>query len=126
MADELAKSDSHELVGLLHAHGGDISLPLPFERDIFLFDTHVAGTSYVDGIEELEPQLNIGDKLNFFRETDNPHDARAIVIRNDGGSKLGYVPRVDNVVFSRLMDAGKLLLAAFRPRRCRESGLKSR
>jgi len=109
MADELAKSDSHELVGLLHAHGGDISLPLPFERDIFLFDTHVAGTSYVDGIEELEPQLNIGDKLNFFRETDNPHDARAIVIRNDGGSKLGYVPRVDNVVFSRLMDAGKLL-----------------
>ncbi|MBQ6555823.1 MAG: HIRAN domain-containing protein [Firmicutes bacterium] len=27
------------------------------------------------------------------------------------GKKLGYVPKKDNIVFSRLMDAGKLLIA---------------
>lgn len=33
----------------------------------------------------------------------------AIVIKNVDGVKIGYVPRDDNAVFSRLMDAGKLL-----------------
>ncbi|HBQ86290.1 MAG TPA: restriction endonuclease, partial [Syntrophomonas sp.] len=28
---------------------------------------------------------------------------------NADGVKIGYVPKVDNVIFSRLMDAGKLL-----------------
>ncbi|MFV0267763.1 MAG: HIRAN domain-containing protein [Draconibacterium sp.] len=49
------------------------------------------------------------DRLDFFREPDNPHDAKAIVIKNMDGIKVGYVPREDNVIFSRLMDAGKLL-----------------
>jgi hypothetical protein len=39
----------------------------------------------------------------------NPYDHKAIVIKNADGVKIGYVPRADNVVFSRLMDAGKLL-----------------
>ncbi len=84
-------------------------MPTPFERDIFLFATTVAGTSYVEGIEELEPHLSEGDKLDFFREPDNAYDKRAIVIKNGDGVKIGYVPRRDNIVFSRLMDAGKLL-----------------
>ena len=86
-------------------------MPKPFERDIFLFDTYVAGTGYVEGIEELEPHLHIDDRLDFFREPDNPHDSRAIVVKNSGGAKIGYVPKADNVIFSRLMDAGKLLFA---------------
>lgn len=45
----------------------------------------------------------------FFREPDNPHDPNAIVIKNADGVKVGYVPRADNLIFSRLMDAGKLL-----------------
>jgi hypothetical protein len=106
---ELVKSEGGELVGLLHGKGGGLAIPKPFERDIFLFETHVAGTSYVEGIEELEPHLNVDDKLDFFREPDNPHDRKAIVIKNADGVKIGYVPRADNVVFSRLMDAGKLL-----------------
>ena len=45
----------------------------------------------------------------FLRQQDNPYDANAIEIRNDMNVKIGYVPKADNIVFSRLMDAGKLL-----------------
>ncbi len=43
---------------------------------------------------------------SFF---DNPYDKRAIVIKNADGVKIGYIPRADNKIFARLMDAGKLL-----------------
>lgn len=107
MAD-LVTTNSGGLVGLLHGQGG-LTIPQPFERDIFLFDSSVAGTSFIEGIEELEPHLNIGDRLQFFREPDNPHDKQAIVIKNNDGVKIGYVPKADNLIFSRLMDAGKVL-----------------
>jgi len=106
---ELIKGEGKDLVGLFHGKGGNLPIPKPFARDIFLFDTYVAGTSYIEGILELEPHLNIDDKLDFFREPDNMYDRRAIVIKNVDGVKIGYVPKVDNVIFSRLMDAGKLL-----------------
>jgi hypothetical protein len=61
------------------------------------------------GIDELEPFLNIDDKLEFFREPDNTYDPKAIVIKTTDGVKIGYVPEKDNVIFARLMDAGKLL-----------------
>ena len=32
-----------------------------------------------------------------------------IVIKTVDGVKIGYVPKQDNVIFARLMDAGKLL-----------------
>lgn len=106
---DLVKSGGNDLIGLLHGKGGGLAIPRPFERDIFLFDTHVAGTSFIEGIEELEPHLKLGDKLDFFREPNNPHDDKAIVIKNADGVKIGYVPKADNIIFSRLMDAGKLL-----------------
>ena len=34
---------------------------------------------------------------------------QAIVIKTVDGVKIGYVPKQDNVIFARLMDAGKLL-----------------
>lgn len=97
------------LLDPFHDPHGHVMVPKPFEHDIFLFYTHVAGTAYVEGIEELEPHLKVDDKLDFFREPDNAYDKRAIVIRNGDGIKIGYIPRIDNVIFSRLMDAGKLL-----------------
>ena len=106
---DLIKIDSKtSLTGLLHGQGG-ITIPKPFEHDIFLFDSQVAGTSFIEGIKELEPHLKIDDRLEFFREPNNPYDAKAIVIKNTDGIKVGYVPREDNVIFSRLMDAGKIL-----------------
>jgi hypothetical protein len=108
---DLLKGEDGGIVSLLHGKNGGLAVSKPFERDIFLFDTYVAGTSHVEGIEEIEPYLNIDDKLDFFREPDNPYDAKAIVIKNAAGIKIGYVPRADNIIFARLMDAGKLLFA---------------
>ncbi len=78
---ELINTDKGGIIGLIHNQGGTISIPQPFERDIFLFDSSVAGTSYITGIEELEPFLHVGDRLQFFREPDNPHDKQATRLR---------------------------------------------
>ena len=106
---DLVKTEGNNLVGLLHGKGGELVIPKPFEKDIFLFDTYIAGTTHIEGIEELEPNLNIDDKLDFFREPDNRYDKEAIMIKTVNGVKIGYVPKHDNVIFARLMDAGKLL-----------------
>lgn len=121
---ELINAGGGGLIGLLHGKGGNLAVPRPFEREIFLFDTHVAGTSHVEGIEELEPHLNVDDKLDFFREPDNPYDKQAIMIKNMDGVKIGYVPKADNVIFARLMDAGKLLFGRIAAKEMRGSWLK--
>ena len=121
---ELTTAGGGGLIGLLHGKGGNLAVPKPFERDIFLFDTHVAGTSHVEGIEELEPYLNVDDKLDFFREPDNPYDKQAIMIKNIDGVKIGYVSKADNVIFARLMDAGKLLFGRIAAKEMKGSWLK--
>lgn len=106
---DIVKPEKQGLIDIFHGDKGDMVLPKPFERDIFLFDTEIAGTSHVEGLTALVPQLNEETRVKFFREPDNKYDKNAIVIRTEKGSKLGYVPRKDNVVFARLMDAGKQL-----------------
>lgn len=106
---DLMNIESGGLLGLLHNNDGDIKIPEPYERDIFLFDTYIAGTTHIEGMEELEPYIKIGERVDFFREPNNPYDSNAIVVKTQSGVKIGYVPKKDNVVFSRLMDAGKLL-----------------
>lgn len=108
MGDLTITGGGSGLVGLLHNAGG-VAIPKPFEREIHLFDSYVAGTTHVEGIDELEPHLAIGEKLLFFREPENPYDKKAIKIQTETGTKIGYVPEKDNVVFARLMDAGKQL-----------------
>lgn len=121
---DIIKSQGNDLVGLLHGKGGQLTIPKPFEKDIFLFDTYVAGTTHVEGIEELAEHLNIDDRLDFFREPDNPYDKKAIVIKTVNGVKIGYVPKADNVVFSRLMDAGKLLFGKISRKEIKGSWVK--
>ena len=70
----LAKSEGNDLIGLLHGKGGGLLVPQPFERDIFLFDTHVAGTSFIEGIEELAGNLNVDDCLLYT--SPSPRDTR--------------------------------------------------
>ena len=48
--------------------------------------------------------------LTLQREN-NKFDSNAILILNEEKKKLGYVPEKDNIIFARLMDAGKLLKA---------------
>ncbi|MBO4347584.1 MAG: HIRAN domain-containing protein [Lachnospiraceae bacterium] len=80
----------------------------PLTREIFLFDTFISGTTHLEDASVLN-KLKVGDKLSFVREPDNRYDDKAIVIQNTDKEKLGYVPEKDNVVFARLMDAGKKL-----------------
>lgn len=120
----LEKNDQGELIQyLLHNETG-MTLPTPFERDIYLFDTYVAGTTHIEGIDDLAASLRDGDRLVFYREPDNPHDPQAIRIETLEEEKIGYVPRRDNVVFSRLMDAGKLLFATIAAKEMRGNWLK--
>lgn len=80
----------------------------PLQKEIFLFDTYIAGTTHLGDPTVLE-KIKTGDKVVFKREPDNRYDDKAIVVLNEKKEKLGYVPEKDNVVFSRLMDAGKML-----------------
>ena len=41
----------------------------------------------------------------------NKFDENAILIYTEDRRKLGYIPEKDNLIFARLMDAGKLLAA---------------
>ena len=81
----------------------------PLIREIHLFDTYVAGTTHLEDRSVLET-IKVGDELILQRE-DNPFDKKAILVLNAEKKKLGYVPEKDNIVFSRLMDAGKMLKA---------------
>lgn len=121
---DLIKTEGNGLFSLFHSNNGELAVPKPFEKDIFLFDTYIAGTTYIEGIEELAEYLNEDDRLNFFREPDNKFDKEAIVIKTSNGIKIGYVPRQDNVIFARLMDAGKLLFGRITKKDKKGSWLK--
>ena len=105
MAEELSiKQDG--IVSLTENH--DLgSLIKPLTKEIHLFDSFVAGTTHLSDKSVLD-EIGIGDKLTLKRE-DNKFDSNAILILTESKKKLGYVP--DNVIFARLMDAGKLLIA---------------
>lgn len=81
----------------------------PLIREIYLFDTYVAGTTYLKDKTVLE-EITVGEKLILQRE-DNKFDSNAILLFTDGKKKLGYIPEKDNIVFARLLDAGKILSA---------------
>jgi hypothetical protein len=81
----------------------------PLVNEIHLFDTYIAGTTHIDD-QSVYDDLEIGAKLSLVRE-DNKFDDKAILVLDPEKRKLGYIPERDNLVFSRLMDAGKLLEA---------------
>ncbi|MCR5781126.1 MAG: HIRAN domain-containing protein [Clostridia bacterium] len=108
MSDELIESKTGGLVSAINQQGlGEMLKPLI--REIHLFDSYVAGTTHLKDESVLE-EIKTGDKLTLQRE-DNKFDSNAILLFTEGGKKLGYVPEKDNIIFARLMDAGKLLAA---------------
>ena len=86
-------------------------MPMPFQRDIFLLECHVARTMHIDDILVKTKGVDDGAALVLKREPENENDGLAILVETVGGEKLGYVPRRHNPVLARLMDAGKLLAA---------------
>ena len=93
-----------DIIGFIQK-GGNVK---PFLKDIFLITVHVAGLDYIDNIDEIFPKIKVGDKLGLFREATNEYDKHAILVKYHG-EKIGYVPRKDNYVLSKLMDGGKHL-----------------
>ena len=87
---------------------GDLIKPLSHE--ILLFDSYVAGTTHIKD-ESVFEDIKVGDKLILQREPENRFDDNAILILDNKKRKLGYIPEKDNIVFARLMDAGKYLIA---------------
>ena len=107
MANELTKFES----GLVSkaAEGGIGELLKPLSQEIHLFDSYVAGTSHLADQSILD-EIKEGDMLFLIRE-ENKFDSNAIMLLSPAKKKVGYVPEKDNVVFARLMDAGKKLSA---------------
>ncbi len=109
MSDNQLTITNGELVTLSQQGGLDTVLK-PLIREIFLFDSYIAGTSHLKDKSVFE-ELREGCKLTMRREA-NKFDDHAVVLLAPSGKKAGYVPEADNVVFSRLLDAGKMLSAS--------------
>ena len=80
----------------------------PLKNEIHLLDTFIAGTTHLEDATPLD-EIKSGDELSLKREQ-NRFDDNAILILDAKGRKLGYVPEKDNIIFARLMDAGKKLI----------------
>lgn len=106
MSDDLVISKGN-IVSVIE-ESGITSLIQPLVKEIFLFDTYIAGISYIED-QSLFENLKVKDHLILRREVQNKFDDKAILVLNDRKQKLGYIPRMDNEIFSRLLDAGKLL-----------------
>lgn len=108
MANELTTNQTGELVlAIEHNEIGELLQPLI--REIHLFDSFVAGTTHLSDPSVLE-EIKVGDQLSLLREN-NKFDSNAILILTADKKKLGYVPEKDNIIFARLLDAGKMLAA---------------
>lgn len=104
---ELTKQDENLVILITDHPIADLVKPL--QTRIFLLDSFIAGTSHLQDQSVLE-DMKPGDRLLMQREN-NKYDPSAIVLKDQKGRKAGYIPAKDNVVFARLMDAGKLLEA---------------
>jgi len=106
MADGLIKFDQWGKIAKLNQGDGII---MPFVQEIFLFECDIAGTGFVKDIGTKAAALAAGDIISLVREPENKYDALAIRTDNAAGEKLGYIPRKDNEIPARLLDAGKIL-----------------
>ena len=107
MANELDFSKEGVVSLVNNQELGDIIKPLV--KEIHLFDSYVAGTTHLPDESVLE-KIKVGDDLLLRRE-DNKFDSNAVLFLTESQVKIGYVPQKDNVIFARLMDAGKLIKA---------------
>ena len=99
-------------VSLITKNGLD-ELIKPLRQEVFLYDSYVAGTTYIKDRSVLD-DLCEDDELILQREPDNRFDENAIQVLDKKKRKVGYIPERDNPVFARLMDAGKMIKARIR------------
>ena len=109
MDNQIVETGGGGVLTLLGQGGGLGDVIKPLTKEIFLYDTYIAGTSHLEDEQPLF-DIKVDDQLILQRE-DNRYDDKAILVLDDQMRKLGYVPERHNTIFSRLMDAGKCLVA---------------
>jgi hypothetical protein len=80
-----------------------------FQR-IYLLQSFVKGFRFYDGPNLLN-KMHENDMLELVREPDNEYDNCAIALYFDK-TKIGYLPKEDNEILSKLMDADVIQLQA--------------
>ena len=80
---------------------------IPKSKHIFLLDTYLSGTKYIRNFG-----LKIKDAhiLDLYREF-NGVSLNAVAAFNANKEKVGYVPKEQNEIIARLIDAGKKIVA---------------
>lgn len=109
---DLIPIDPDDLLKVINSGPGELGLP--YTKPIFLLKIRVAGSYYVEDFGEIYKDLTEGQRLDMYREPENPYDQYAIRVEDGLGRKLGYVPRSENKVIARLMDGGKRLYGTIR------------
>ena len=79
-------------------------------KKLFFKECHLAGRQYYD-VDEVWEELHVGTVLKLERQADNHYDKNAIqviYVRESDNEPflLGYVPRSDNEILSKLFDSG--------------------
>lgn len=105
--NELTTANKQALATL--DNGSLSELIKPLTNEIHLFDTYISGLLQ-NKDNKLVKELKKGDCLKLIREVTKFDDLNINILTNDG-KKIGYIPEKDNVIFARLMDAGKHLIA---------------
>lgn len=83
-------------------------LEKPFANKILLIEgSYIAGTTHVEGLEEMLSGVQVGDRLDFRRDPENLFDEWAIKVILPGKGRVGFVPADTNQILARLMDGGK-------------------
>ncbi len=100
---EITKISPADLSAVLHSG----ELPKPFSRNIMVWSGYLRGAQYQENIIQVTSKLEVGDRLNIFREPKNIKDEMAIFVKDKDGNRLGYIPRENNQILANLMDAGK-------------------
>lgn len=72
------------------------------KKPVLLEHFYIAGYYYYDG-DKIEDQLKPNVPLTIKRESENPHDRKAISLWYKG-HKLGFVPRHKNTTLAKLLD----------------------
>lgn len=79
-------------------------------REIPLLNFVVAGTTYCKQFDKTDGEFIKNGMPLIVKKEDNQHDANAIALYVDD-VRIGYVPKKQNEVLARLLEAGKVLVS---------------
>jgi len=81
------------------------------DQPLRLFTSKIAGTSHIHDAKKLFSSLQVGESLKLQRDKENEFDWNAVLVLTNDGEKLGFLPKSDNEIASKLLEGGKSLHA---------------